>query len=496
MKTVSALVVKDFSLVNQARKLKFGDSFDCLDDLCDMAALEPKGLSSYRILVVLESGVKGTTFNSLKKSCRQRDFMDSCIVGGHQLTGAAEPQMIPSAYPSSSASAFMPQLPILHTREEAGRAKKNKSHISDNITTTSPVTSDLIDLFATNLLIPACNHGGTSILDLDCEYSSPLVSPDLKHTATTSSLTSARPGCDLLLIDSDDDPLDSRGSRGPNPSYSCLIEQPPSLNLVQLGALTTKVPPHLREAFEYPSFQKEVERVPTVVKVVISAPKEAKPERKDARSPILCPIISAKTALHSEVGHAAWPRWVTENAMKVSVSSPTPNPESQNLRSGNTRSGISTVHQNGRVAVNPKGPGQFLREQQPYRLQWHQQLEPGESGTQRAITLVPPEVTPVTWSDSGLPFEGLASRCAIDAPLGAVGYHNPKTVLYKRTSTFNCEEKSRKQLRGAHRIARPHPKVSLIKIMKEDVWTSQKADFICAACVPLAAHPIGPYSDS
>ncbi|RPB02942.1 hypothetical protein L873DRAFT_1787389 [Choiromyces venosus 120613-1] len=553
--TVSELVMSDSSVVGQTPKLEFGDCFDCLDYLCDVAALEPERLSNYRIPAALGPGVNQYTSNSLKKSRHQACIIDSCIAEEDRLIDGVEPQTIHKTLPSHKISTFMPQVSVAHTREEVERIKNknvfawidaviiSSGHISDSTAATSPVTDDLIDLFATDLLVvksspsisslalarqvPARTTSDISILDLDCDFSGPPVSPDLKHTATASSLSSARPGSDLTLIDSDNDALDSGG---PNPSYPCLIELPPSLNLVLLGAPTTKIPPHLREAFEYPSIQKEVERMPTVVKVVISAPKETKPGRKDTRSPILCPIISAKTALHSEVGHAAWARWVTDNATKASVLPPTSNPQRQNPRSGNTRSGISTVHQNGKAVVNPKGTGrvtvglnkgghagvkQIKNMAHSSSGNNNRPVSNGTSGSsqakltagqthrhpiravsnpavtpilaQRAVTLAPPEVAPVTWSNSGLPFEGLASRRGIDATLKTVGYHNPKTVSYKRTSTFNREEKIREQLRGTRRVAPPRPKVSPGTTMKQDVWTSQEADFLRAS---LPAGPL------
>ncbi|RPB00313.1 hypothetical protein L873DRAFT_1805464 [Choiromyces venosus 120613-1] len=83
----------------------------------------------------------------------------------------------------------------------------------------------------------------------------------------------------------------------------------------------------------------------TVLNVVISALKEAKAVRKEARSPILGPVIPARTALHSEVGNVAWTRWVEENAEKASVTSLTLSPTIQNPRCETRRGGISTLPQ-------------------------------------------------------------------------------------------------------------------------------------------------------
>ncbi|RPA91420.1 hypothetical protein L873DRAFT_1794875 [Choiromyces venosus 120613-1] len=106
---------------------------------------------------------------------------------------------------------------------------------------------------------------------------------------------------------------------------------------------------------------------------------------------ILGPIISRKAALDSEVGHAAWAQWVTENStMETSISSLTSNPPRQNPRSVNTSGRISTVLKK--------------REQQLYHLRWYQPLKPGETDiravsssavtlilTQQVVTLAPPE---------------------------------------------------------------------------------------------------------
>ncbi|RPB02976.1 hypothetical protein L873DRAFT_331195 [Choiromyces venosus 120613-1] len=436
--------------------------------------------------------------------------------------------MMPSECPShtaSGSSGFMPQPPVPHARGEAERIEKNKSafawidavvisagHMSETMTPTSPVINDLIDLFTTSFSVdrsspgvlplalahqlPVHKSSGMSILDLDCHYSGPPVPPDLKHATITISLNSAPPTGDLLLLHSERGALDSADGGSPNPAYLCLIESPPSSNLELSGTLTTRIPPHLRGASEYHPIQKEmgkVERMRTVVEVVISAPKEAKLERKDARSPILGPIIPAKTALHSEVGHAAWARWVTENATETSVSSHTSNPPRQNSRSWNTRGGISAVPKNGKAVVNPKGSGRVTvaLNKGDHVGVTHVNMTRSSSGNnnlivsngtsdssqvkltvrethghpvravssptvtpilaQRVVTLAPPEVAPVTWSGSGLPFEGLASRCGIDVTLGTEVITTQKrphirehpSLIVRKKSESNTTERTR-----------------------------------------------------
>ncbi|RPB02943.1 hypothetical protein L873DRAFT_1801539 [Choiromyces venosus 120613-1] len=549
--TVSELIMNDSKVVDRAPKLEFEDSFDCLNGLFNVDALEPEGLSSPLIPAVLGSFVKENASKSLKNSCYQTLLMDSCIVEDQLIDGAEQP-MMPSTCPSDSASRCMPQPSLPQAGGDAERVEKNKSvfawidaviisacHMSETMTTTSPVTSDLIDLFTTNLFVvrsplsvlplvlahqlPAGNSSGISILDLDCDYSGPPVSPDLKHTTITTSLNSALPIGDLLLLDSGNDALDCADGGGPNPSFPCLIESPTSHNLALSGTLTPAIPPHLRGASEYPPIQKEVGRMRTVVKVVISAPKAAKEGREEGNSLISGPIISARTASDSEVGNAAWTRWVEDNAEKASVASLTWNPARQNPPSEKPRGGISTVPQRGRAVVNPKVSKRVtvsLSKGGHEGVQHTKNMAPSSSrnnnrtvsnGTshssqvkltagqtrghpvravsnsavaptlaQRPITLAPPEAAPVTWSGSGLPFEGLASRRGI-VPLGAVGYHNPKTVSYKRTSMFNRQEKIREQLRGTRQVASPRPKVSPSTLVKEDTWASQEADFLRAS---------------
>ncbi|RPA94059.1 hypothetical protein L873DRAFT_1793205 [Choiromyces venosus 120613-1] len=178
-------------------------------------------------------------------------------------------------------------------------------------------------------------------------------------------------------------------------------------------------------------------------------------------SSYLRPIISAKAALHSEVGHAASARWVTENATtETSISSLTSNHPRQNPRSVNTRGGVSSVPKKGKSSqstgrwtgncrlengqpcgcqIRKEHGSKFLREQQLYRLKWHQRLKLGETDSradsqppvcavsssavtpilaQQVVTLAPPEADPVTWSGPRLPFECLASHCGIDVPQG------------------------------------------------------------------------------
>ncbi|RPB02950.1 hypothetical protein L873DRAFT_1787395 [Choiromyces venosus 120613-1] len=142
--------------------------------------------------------------------------------------------------------------------------------------------------------------------------------------------------------------MDSTSGGGSNHSFPCSIGLPPGLNLVLPSTLTTAIPPHLRDASRYTSIQKEAERMRIMRSVRISTPKEAKAERKEARSPFLVPRISARTTSHSEFGNGAWTRWVEENPEEESVASLTSSPPRQNLRSEKPRGEVSTVPQNGR----------------------------------------------------------------------------------------------------------------------------------------------------
>ncbi|RPB02802.1 hypothetical protein L873DRAFT_1801839 [Choiromyces venosus 120613-1] len=90
---------------------------------------------------------------------------------------------------------------------------------------------------------------------------------------------------------------------------------------------------------------------------------------------------------------------------------------------------------------------------------------------QHAIALAPSEVAPVTWSDSGLPFESLASRRGIDVPLGTMGYHNPKAVSEKFPSNSS----------GPAELLFHAKKVSPATVVNEGLWANQEADFLRAS---------------
>ncbi|RPB00291.1 hypothetical protein L873DRAFT_1843071 [Choiromyces venosus 120613-1] len=175
-----------------------------------------------------------------------------------------------SVCPSYNTAGFMPQPPVLHAREEPKRIEKNNSVFAwidavvtsavdmlETMSTKSPVTNHLMDLFTTTLpaarsspnFLPLAlphqplthNSSGISIVDLDCNYSGPPVSPNLKHTTITSSLNSTGTG-DLLLMDSYYDVMDSTCGGDTNPSFPCFIESPRSHNLALSGTLTTAMP--------------------------------------------------------------------------------------------------------------------------------------------------------------------------------------------------------------------------------------------------------------
>ncbi|RPB02954.1 hypothetical protein L873DRAFT_1787399 [Choiromyces venosus 120613-1] len=517
-KTGSESINHDSKLAGQAPQFEFENRFDGLNDVCDVAQLEPTKSPICTKPLVLGSDMKEYGFSSFKTDCHKLSLMDSCIVEEDLLIDEVEPQTIPSASQSRSTYDFVAQVPVPPTREEAERLEKNKSvfawiddvifpagHTPDNITPASPASNNVFDLGDTGLLVvgnsqsrspsasvhppSARNHSGISILDLDCDDSSPPVI----HTTTRMSLNSSSSSGHLLLMDFGD-ASDPTPGGGPGPFVPRPGESPPSLNLSLPGSLTAATAPHLRDGTGYPSPRKGVERMRTVVKVVISAPKGVQAERKEARSPISGPIFSARTASRSEVGNAAWARWVQENEERASVSSPASSPPRRNPRSENTRSDISKVAKNGRGVVNPKNSKQVTG---PYHKAGHtgarhrNDTAGSSSGnSSRAIytgaDLAAQTVVPVTWSGSGLPFEGLASRHGIDAPLGAMGYHNPKTVSYKRTSVLNRQQKIREQLGGTRDVAPPRSKVSPSSLIKEDLWESQEADFL------RASKPAGP----
>ncbi|RPB02799.1 hypothetical protein L873DRAFT_1841629 [Choiromyces venosus 120613-1] len=243
------------------------------------------------------------------------------------------------------------------------------------------------------------------------------------------------------------------------------------------GALTTPIPTHLRGASEYPPIQKQMEHMRIVVEVVISAPTEDKEERKEARSLISGPVILARIAFRGEVGKGAWASWVEENAEKGSVISLTWSPPRQNPRFAKPLS----VPQGGRgwsIQRVPNGSSgnNNLTASNGTSVSGQAKLIVGQTHgypvgaiynpavtpilAQQVVTLAATEVAPVIWSGSGLAFGRLTSRRGIDVSLGTMGYRNPKTAWYKRTSRFNRVGKVRVQLPWTHRVAPPRPKIS------------------------------------
>ncbi|RPB05027.1 hypothetical protein L873DRAFT_1072850 [Choiromyces venosus 120613-1] len=237
--------MNDSTVVGQAPKFEFKDSFDCLNDLCDVPAPEPEGLSSYLIPAVLGSFVKENTFKNLKNSCHQTSLLDSCTVEEQLIDSGATNEALGMPISQLFWVFWLYAVTSSSSRlEEAERIETNKGvfawidalvisngHMSETMTTTSPVTNNLIDLFTTNLfvgsssprvlslalahLLPAHNSSRISILDFNRDYSSPPISPDLKHTTIKTSSSSAPPT---------GDPLQLASGGGPNPSYPCLSE--------------------------------------------------------------------------------------------------------------------------------------------------------------------------------------------------------------------------------------------------------------------------------
>ncbi|RPA91783.1 hypothetical protein L873DRAFT_267742 [Choiromyces venosus 120613-1] len=533
-KTRSKSIMNDYKLVDQVPKSEseFKECFDYLSDVCDMALLKPTNLSIYNRSSVLGSDMERDGFSSLKTAHHQSCFMGSCIDEEDLLIDGVGPRMIPLASQSHNASGFIAQVPVPPTREEGERIEKNKNvfawidgaisraaHISDSVTATSQAANNSLVVrsspsntsSALANQLPARNPSRISILNLDCDcdYASPPVPPQFKHSSTTTSLTPAPPAVDLSLMDLNDDILASTAGGSAAPSVPCLMESPLSHNLTLPATVPTAIAPHLRVGTNCPSIQKEVERKGTVVKATISASREAKVELKEARSPFSGPIISAGMEAHSEVGNAAWTRWVEENAEKTpgaSFTSRTPregtisentrgpmiNPKvSKRATGGFNKSGYADVNHFNDTARSSSRNNRpiYNRADRPlYKIPAKQPVggPPGQLPpavytpplAQHPIAHVAPNVAPVTWSGSGLPFEGLASR----APLGTMGYRNPKTASYKRTSTLSREEKIREQPGGTrHAMPPPRPRVSPPSIIKEDRWTSQEADFLRAS---------------
>ncbi|RPA94043.1 hypothetical protein L873DRAFT_1793198 [Choiromyces venosus 120613-1] len=344
------------------------------------------------------------------------------------------------------------------------------------MTTTSPVTNDLIDLFTTNFFVrsspsvpasaltpqlPAHISSRISVLDIDCDYSGPPVSPDLKHTTTTASLNPAPTG-DLLLISSDDNTLDSTCGGGSNSFFLCFIESPPSHNRALSGTLTAAIPPHLRDSPECPRFQRKP-----------SAWCTKDNWRKTVKS------------LHSEKHHGGISslrqssRWLVnrEGAKRVTVGLNKFGhggvEHVKNVARGPSRDNGGAVW-NGTTGSSQVKLTVGQTHNHPVRAVSHPAVSPILA--QRVVALAPPEVAPVTWSGWGLPFEGLTSRRGVDAPVGTTGCHRAGTVSYKRTSPFKCEEIIPEQLRGTRRVAPPLTNISPAVLVEEDSWANQEVN--------------------
>ena len=411
------------------------------------------------------------------------------------------------------------------------------AYIPESISTTSSssalapsATEDSLDLLGSDLLIggsslnnsatqpsvssrqlPTHNPDQISLLDLD--YIGVSGSPGFSH-CTMSSISASSAG-ELLLLDFGDEIQDSTPARDACLPLFNSQEMRPTSASVPPAAVSIDTIPALVEDVSSGSTSKELQRKPTVVNVIISAPKGA----KEVSSPILGPITSAEGGSNCEVGNAAWSRWVEENSEPTPGASFSQSAQRQSQRSQNIQRWSSPAPKRGRGIIYPNislrpmgvpnGGSSAIRkprDKENGSSEWNNYARfsgPGGSlfkGRMRPVTgchqdhpirAAPPPVVkpasllnaaniaPVTWAGSGLPFEGLAFR-----PV-ALGYYNSQTVSYKRTSAFNREQKVREQIYGKHPLP-PRPKSFKTFPTKLDVWANQEADFM------RCSGPLGP----
>ena len=537
--SASEVVILDSDLLGSGPELGLEDSFHSLDGLCNITPLQPTRLATHAT-PILGSGAQEKASHVLKTSSIQFSLMDpgesemgvfTCALGSGIIDSAAR------SLNSSDSEEVSPE-----ATKEAQRIAKNRrifgwvddvfssaADIPESISTTSSssalapsATEDSLDLLGSDLLIggsspndsatqpsvsprqpPTRSPDQISLLDLD--YTGVSVSPGFSH-CTMSSISASSAG-ELLLLDFGDGIQDPTPARDADLLFNSQEMRPtPASSPLKLAPVSINTIPALVEDASSGSTSKELQRKPTVVNVIVSAPKGA----KEVSSPILGPIISAAGGSNCEVGNAAWSRWVEENSEPTPGASLSQSAQRQSQRSQNIPRWPSSAPNKGRgiiypnISLRPKGvPNKSStaireprdKENGPSERNNYARFS-GPSGSFkgrmrqvngchkdhpiRAVStpIVKPasllnatKIAPVTWAGSGLPFEGLAFR-----PM-ALGYPSHQTVSYKRTSAFNREQKVREQIYGKHPIP-PRPKSFKTFPTKLDVWASQEADFM------------------
>ena len=535
--SASEAVIPNSNLLGRGPELELGDSFDSLDGLCNITPLQPTRLAAHAT-PILGSGAQEKAAHVLKTSSIQFPLMDP----GESEIGVFVPALGSGIIASAARSLNLDSEEASpEAKKEAQRIAKNKlifgwvdgvissaAYIPESISTTSSSSSlapstveDFLDPLGSDLLIggsppnnsatqpsvssrqlPTGSPDQISLLDLD--YIGVSVSPGFNH-CTMSSISADSAG-ELLLDFGDEiqDPTPARDAGLPLFNSQEMRPTPASAPPVPISINTI---PTLVEDVSSGSTSKELQRKPTVVNVIISAPKGA----KEVSSPILRPIISAAGVSSCEVGNAAWSRWVEENSEPTPGASFSQSAQRQSQRSQNIQRWSSPAPKKGRGIIYPNislrpigvpnGSSSAIRkprDKENGSSEWNNYARfsgPGGSlfkGRMRPVTgchqdhpiraaptpVVRPasllnaaNIAPVTWAGSGLPFEGLAFR-----PV-ALGYYNSQTVSYKRTSAFNREQKVREQICLKHPLP-PRPKSFRTFPTKQDVWASQEADFM------------------
>ena len=523
----------NFNLLGQEPELGFGDTFDSLDGLCSITPLQPTRLATYAT-PLLGSDAQENSSHVSKTNSIQFSLMDPGESEMEMFVHALG-QGIDSAARSLDSSDSVAASP--KAIKEAQRIEKNRrifgwvdgvissatgvpeglSASSSSSLLASSATEDSLDLICSDLLIGGSSPNNSvtqpsvssfqlptrgldriSLLDLDYKG----VSPGFSNS--TMSSISASPTGELLLLDFGDDIQDPIPAKDSDLPLSNSEEMPPTPTPSPPASISTSLALVGDESGE--STSKELQRKPTVVKVLVSAPKGA----KEVSSPAMGPIISAGGGSNCEVGNAAWSRWVEENSESTHIVSIHQDTQRQSRSSQNTRKWPSSAPKKGRGTTHPNisrramgGPNgasstaiRELRNKESDASRWNNyarfsglggSLVKGQMGpvvgcrqghpihavptplVKPASPFTAANIAPVTWAGSGLPFEGLAFRPA------TLGYHNPQTVSYKRTSAFDREQKVREQFYGKRPIH--PPKAFKTFPTKLDVWANQEEDF-------------------
>ncbi|KAG0640277.1 hypothetical protein HOY80DRAFT_1021991 [Tuber brumale] len=527
------------NLLDLESKLGLEDSFDSVDGLCNITPLQPTKPSIYTT-PILGSRAQGEDSNVLKTTSTQFSLMNSGKSETEVLTHALELGTIDSTAQPFNPSDSMATPP--EATEEAQRVARIFGWVDgiisspvdtpESISTTSSLlvsspTEDFLDFLDSDLLIdgsspsdsatpssvsscqlPICSPDRISLLDVD--DTSIIALRGLEH-CTISAISTSSTG-DLLLLDFEDgapDPTPTKDANPPLPHPQESLSTPASWLPTSISA--NSIPPPVGDVSWGKSTSKEIQNKPTVIKVIVSAPKGA----REVSSPIRGPIISAAKGSNGEVGNAAWNRWVEENSKPTPGAPLSRNTQRQNLRHQNSRGWPSPAQKNGRGIMHPNtslrpmgGPnrdsstdvtglrdrasdplgqsnyacfnglgGSLFKGQVKQMVGRNQGYPIPTPVTKLAPAHDATKVAPVTWAGSGLPFEGLAFRCGATSQV-TLGYHNPQTVSYKRTSAFNREQKVHEQKIFGKRSIHHRQKVFKTFPTKRDVWASQEADFM------------------